>query len=101
MATYTVTHKQVNDNYAVVATLTPNEIEVGQSITISGMGATYNGTHTVVATPQYLYVGIDTEGDLLYDTTIILLNQVLFALTTDDVERTAATGTITYAPTCT
>jgi hypothetical protein len=65
------------------------------------MGATYNGTFTVYAIPIYLYAGIDTEGDLLYDTTVMLPNQILFAQTTADLERIAATGTVTYTPTCT
>jgi hypothetical protein len=101
MAAYTVTFNQVVDNYRVVQTLTPNEVEVGQSIVISNMGATYNGTFTVYAIPIYLYAGIDTEGDLLYDTTVMLPNQILFAQTTADLERIAATGTVTYTPTCT
>ncbi len=101
MATYTITQKQVNDNYAVVRTLTSNEIEVGQTITISGIDATWNGAKTVLACPEYLFTGIDTEGDFLYDTSVVITNQVLFALTTDDLDRSAATGTITYAPTCT
>ena len=101
MAAYTVTFNQVVDNYRVVQTLTPNEVEVGQTIVISNMGATYNGTFTVYAIPIYLYAGIDTEGDLLYDTTVMLPNQILFAQTTADLERIAATGTVTYTPTCT
>ena len=101
MATYTITHKQVNDDYAVVATLTPNEIEVGQTITISGVGATWNATHTVLACPIYLFVGVDDEGDFLYNTDVQIPNQVLFSLNLDDLERDSATGTITYAPTCT
>ena len=100
MATYTIVSKQLQDNYGVVQTLTANEIVVGQSFTISGL-AGFNGTYVAVACPQYLYTGTDTYGDLLYDTSVLLPNQVLFALTASDVERTAATGTITYALTCT
>jgi hypothetical protein len=43
MATYTVTHKQVLDNYAVIATLQPNQITVGETFTVSGMGAPLTG----------------------------------------------------------
>lgn len=100
MATYTIVSKQLQDNYGVVQTLTANEIVVGQSFTISGL-AGFNGAYVAVACPQYLYTGTDTYGDLLYDTSVLLPNQVLFALTADDVERTAATGTITYTLTCT
>ena len=100
MATYTIVSKQLQNNYGVVQTLTAHEIVVGQSFTISDL-AGFNGTYVAVACPQYLYTGTDTYGDLLYDTSVLLPNQVLFALTADDVERTAATGTITYSVTCT
>lgn len=101
MATYTVTNKYLIDNYAVLQLLTPNEIAVGQSITVAGVDATFNGTASVVALPQYLFLGTDTQGDLLYDYEIPIQNQVLYAKTADDVERVAASGTITYNPVCT
>jgi hypothetical protein len=101
MAAYTVTFKQLIDNYAVLQTLTPNEVEVGRSITVTSVGAPFNGTFTVYALPQYLYIGTDTEGDLLYDVDTPVPNQILFACTADDVDRTAATGTVTFTPTCT
>lgn len=101
MATYTVTNKYLIDNYAVLQLLTPSEVAVGQSITVAGVDATFNGTYSVYALPQYLYIGTDTEGDLLYDYQVPIQNQVLYAKTADDVERTAASGTVTYAPVCT
>lgn len=101
MAAYTVTFKQLIDNYAVLQTLTPNEVEVGRSITVTSVGAPFNGTFTVYALPQYLYIGTDTEGDLLFDVDIPVPNQILFSCTADDVDRTAATGTVTFTPTCT
>ena len=101
MATYTVTHKQLIDNYAVLQLLTPSEIAVGQSITVSSVGAPFNGTFTVVALPEYLYVGTDSEGDLDYDPFTPIPNQVLFACTGSNVDRGAATGSVAYAPVCT
>ena len=101
MAVYSVTQKYLIDNYAVVQLLTDAEIELGASVVIAGVDATFNGTYTVRALPQYLYVGIDTEGDLLYNANIPIANQVLFAKTADDVGRTAATGTLTLTQTCT
>jgi hypothetical protein len=101
MATYTVTNKYLIDDFAVLQLLTPSEIAVGQSITVAGVDATFNGTYLVRALPQYLYIGVDTEGDLLYDYQIPIADQVLYARVADDVERTAATGTVTYAPVCT
>jgi hypothetical protein len=101
MATYTVTFKQLLDNYAVLQTLTDTEIEVGQSITVSAVGAPFNGTFVVYAMPKYEYIGIDTEGDLLFDANVSIPNQVLFACTGTDVGRIASAGTITYTQDCT
>ena len=101
MATYTVTHKQVTDNVAVVQLLEPLEFEVGQSITLAGIGAGWNATHKILALPEYYFTGVSTQGDYEYDTARIIPNQVLFALTTDNLERAAATGTATYSITCT
>ena len=102
MATYTVTFKQLLDNYAVLQTLTDTEIEVGQSITVSAVGAPFNGTFVVYAMPKYEYIGTDSEGDLLFDSNVSIPNQVLFACTGIDVNRIAsATGSITYTQNCT
>jgi hypothetical protein len=101
MATYTVTNKYLIDNFAVLQLLTPSEIAVGSSITVAGVDATFNGTYTVRALPQYLFIGIDSEGDLLYDYQIPIADQVLYAKTADDVERVAASGTVAYDPVCT
>jgi hypothetical protein len=101
MATYTVTNKYLIDNFAVLQLLTPSEIAVGSSITVASVDATFNGTFTVRALPQYLFLGTDTQGDLLYDYQIPIADQVLYAKTADDVERVAASGTVTYEPVCT
>ncbi len=101
MATYTVTFKQLLDNYAVLQTLTDTEIEVGQSITVSTVGAPFNGTFVVYAMPKYEYIGIDTEGDLLFNSNVSIPNQLLFACTGSDVGRVASAGTVTYTQNCT
>ena len=102
MATYTVTFKQLLDNYAVLQTLTDTEIEVGQSITVASVASPFNGTFVVYAMPKYEYIGIDTDGDLLFNSNVSIPNQVLFACTGTDVNRVAtATGTITYTQNCT
>ena len=102
MATYTVTNKYLIDDFAVLQLLTPSEIAVGQSITVAGVDATFNGSNLVVrALPQYLYIGVDSQGDLLYDYQFPIADQVLYAKTADDVERTAASGTVSYDPVCT
>ena len=102
MATYTVTFKQLLDNYAVLQTLTNTEIAVGQSITVASVAVPFNGTFTVYAQPEYLFVGIDSNGDLLFDSNVSIPNQVLYACTGTDVDRIATTtGTIAYTQTCT
>ena len=101
MATYTVTNKYLIDNFAVLQLLTPSEIAVGSSITVASVDATFNGPYTVRALPQYLFLGTDTQGDLLYDYQIPIADQVLYAKTADDVERVAASGTVANDPVCT
>lgn len=102
MAVYSVTFKQLLDNYAVLTLLTDSDIEVGQSITVASVDATFNGTYTVYALPQYLYTGTDTQGNLLFDGQVPIANQVLFAKTASDVNRVAtATGTVTWTVACT
>jgi hypothetical protein len=101
MATYSVTNKYLLDNYAVLQLLTPSEIAVGESITVASVDATFNGTYVVRACPQYLYTGIDDQGDLLYDFNFPIQNQVLYAKTANNVDRVLATGTVTYTQTCT
>jgi hypothetical protein len=101
MAAYTVTHKQLTDNYAVLQLLTEAEIEVGASVVITGVDATFNGTYIVYALPQYAFMGVDDEGDLLFDPLVTIPNQVLYAKTAADVARTAASGTLTITQVCT
>jgi len=100
MASYTVTHKQLTDNYAVLQLLTEAEIEVGASVVITDVNATFNGTFTVYALPQYAFIGVDEEGDLLYNPLISIPNQVLYPNTADDVGRSAATGTLSLTQVC-
>ena len=101
MATYTVNYRQVTDNHMVLQTLQDTDIGVGQSVTVTGLGATLNGTYTVVAVPVYLFLGVDEEGNHLYDYDEIITNQLLVQKTTDDVARSAVNGTLTFTQTCT
>jgi hypothetical protein len=101
MATYSVTNKYLVDNYAVLELLTQTDLELGVSFTVAGVDATFNGTYTVRALPQYLFRGVDTQGDLLYDFQVPIANQVLYARTASNVDRVAASGTLAYTPTCT
>jgi hypothetical protein len=101
MAVYQVISKQLTSNYAVLQLLTPAELEVGQSITVAAVDATFNGTYTIRSLPSYEYIGIDDEGDLEFNPLITIPNQVLYARTAADVARQAASGTLTATPTST
>jgi hypothetical protein len=103
MATYSVIFHQRLDNYAVVQTLENTDIAIGESITLSGLGHGLNGTHTVYALPQYLYIGTDTEGNIELDANQPLPNQVMFYDADTALNRSAAIppGTLVYTQTCT
>jgi hypothetical protein len=100
MAVYTITHKQITDNFGVLQTLTNAIIQPNDNITVASVDGTFNGSRSVYACPQFYFLGVDEYGDLLFNYDLPIPNQVLFKLTAADVERGAATGTITHAPTC-
>lgn len=103
MATYNTQSKLLLNNYAVLQTLEPTDIVTGQSVTIASLGAPFNGVFTVLDTPLYEYIGIDTTtGALLFDANVPRENQILFACTGDAVLYTTIyTGTVSYTQTCT
>jgi len=103
MAVYQVIFHQRLDNYSVVQTLTEPELDLGLPFTLAGLGHGLNGTHNVYALPPYYFIGVDSQGDLLYDYNWPIENQVLFYDEGDDLTRSAAIpqGTLTYTETCT
>jgi hypothetical protein len=103
MAIYSVIFHQRLDDYAVVQTLENTDIAIGESITLAGVGHNLNGTHTVYALPQYLYIGTDTQGNIQLDSNEPIPNQVMFYDADGTLERSAAIppGTLTYTQTCT
>jgi hypothetical protein len=101
MPVYAITHRQVTDDYLVVQTLEATDVGIGQSVTVAGLGATLNGTYTVLDVPTYRYIGIDDEGDWIFDPEEIILNQLLMAKTHADVARGPVAGTLTSTPVCT
>jgi hypothetical protein len=103
MATYATASKQLLDNYACISTLEPTDIQVGDTVVVGALGAPFDGTFTVLACPQYRFVGVDGEtGEFKYDVNVAVPNQILFACTGNDVEFVAIyTGTVAFTPTCT
>lgn len=102
MATFTITHVMRLDGYAVVQTLEQTDIGIGQSVTVAGLSqSTLNGTQKVLAVPVWRYIGLDDEGDWIYDYNELIPNQLLFADAGSDIERQADAGTLTWTQTCT
>ena len=100
MATFTLTHVQRLDNYAILQTLETTEIGIGQSITVTGTTG-FNATYTVLAIPTNGYLGTDSEGDWIFDDDVIILNQLLVASSGVDVERGPSSGNVTWTESCT
>lgn len=95
MAIYTVTHKTLIENYASLQLLEQHDIDPGDTVTVAGVNATFNGSRTVYATPEYLFIGVSTEGDLEYNYDVAVPYQIIYALTAADATRAASTGTVT------
>lgn len=102
MATFSITHQQRVDDVAVIQTLTPTDVGVGQTITVAGLASGFNGSQIVIATTPYLFSHVDDEGDLIFDYDVIVENQLIYQNSGDDVERgsVAPYGTLTWAPAC-
>jgi hypothetical protein len=101
MAVFNITSRMRLDDYAVVQTLTNTDITPGQSITIAGLGDGFDGTFLVLACPQYEYVGTETDGTLMFDSSVPRPNQVLFYDAGDNFEYDAEVlGTVTWTLTC-
>ena len=60
MSYYTTASKQLISNYACISTLEPTEISIGENITVSALGAPFNGTFKVLDMPQYEFTGVDS-----------------------------------------
>ena len=101
MATYDLAFHTRLDEVAVLQTFVPTDIQTTDSVTVAGASHNLNGTHKVLSVEPYLFRGKDEFGDLIFDYSIIMENQILFVSAYDDFERSVATGTIAYSPSCT
>jgi hypothetical protein len=103
MATFSITHRMRLDDVVVIQTLTETDIAVGQSVTVSGLGNGMDGTFVVVAVPQFLYTGLNYQGDMTYNTDVIIPNQLAYIDSGDAVDRDSADpfGTLTWSISCT
>ena len=103
MATFSITHRMRLDDVVVIQTLTETDIAVGQSVTVSGLGNGMDGTFVVVAVPQFLYTGLSYQGDMTYNTDVVIPNQLAYIDAGDVVDRDSADpfGTLTWSISCT
>jgi hypothetical protein len=103
MSVYTITHGFHFDDVSAVQTLTPSEVQPGDSVVINGAGAKFNGTFTVISVEEWEYIGKDQQGYLEFNYDVPKLNQVLYAVTgqADDEEYAALAGTLTFTETIT
>jgi len=98
MATYDLAFHTRLDDVVVLQTFVETGIQVGDSVTIAGIGHSMQGTFDVVSTEDAEFVGVGPEGDLLFDSNIIRLYQFCYRHAGADVTRSVATGTVTFAP---
>jgi len=103
MATFSITHRMRLDDVVVIQTLTETDIAVGQSITVSGLGNGMDGSFVVVAVPTFLYIGLSDQGDMTFNTDVVIPNQLAYIDVGDVVVRDSADpfGTLTWSISCT
>ena len=100
MAVYNIAFHTRIDNYAILQTFVDTDIQTQDSVVVAGADHGFSGTHTVISTEPYLFVRVSEYGDLVFDYDVIMENQFIYKNTGDNFERSVATGTVTYTPTC-
>ena len=100
MAVYNLAFHTRLENYAVLQTFVDTDIQSQDSVVVAGASHGFNATATVVSTEPYEFIGVSDEGDLLFDYNVIMENQFIYANAGTDFDRSVATGTVTFTPTC-
>jgi hypothetical protein len=98
MATFDLAFHERRDGVAVVQTFVESGIQVTDSVIVASASHNLNGTHTVISTEPFYFVGVDEYGDLEFDYDIIVENQVLYYSAYADLERGVATGSVSFTP---
>ena len=88
------------DNYAILQTFVDTDIQSQDSVVVAGADHGFSGTHTVISTEPYEFIGVSDEGDLLFDYNVIMENQFIYVNAGTNFTRSVATGTVTFTPTC-
>ena len=100
MASFNLAFHTRLDNYAVLQTFVDTDIQSQDSVVVAGADHGFSGTHTVISTEPYEFIGVSDEGDLLFDYQVIMENQFIYANAGTNFDRSVATGTVTFTPTC-
>ena len=100
MAVYNLAFHTRLDNYAILQTFVDTDIQTQDSVVVAGADHGFSGTHTVISTEPYLFIGVSEYGDLRFDYDVIMENQFIYVNAGTDYPRSVATGTVTYSPTC-
>ena len=100
MAVFNLAFHTRLDNYAILQTFVDTDIQSQDSVVVAGADHGFSGTHTVISTEPYLFTGVSDEGDLLFDYDVIMENQFIYVNAGTDYDRSIATGTVTFTPTC-
>jgi hypothetical protein len=98
---YNVTNAQRTDDVAVIRLTVDPDFPIGATVTLAGVGHGLDGDQVVIGFPQYLLVGVDDNGNYIYDENVRISNQILFIDNGADLARQANAGTVTYDPVCT
>ena len=102
MATYNLAFNTRLDGVVVLQTFVDTDIQLQDTITVTGAGNSMSGTFTVISSEPYEFLGVSHEGDLLFDYNVVRENQFCYLQAGTDVERSTATGTVTnQATACT
>ena len=100
MAVFNLAFHARLDNYAILQTFVDTDIQSQDSVVVAGADHGFSGTHTVISTEPYEFIGVSDEGDLLFDYDVIMENQFIYVNAGTDFDRSIATGTVTFTPTC-
>jgi hypothetical protein len=100
MASFNLAFHTRLDNYAVLQTFVDTDIQSQDSVVVAGADHGFSGTQTVISTEPYLFTGVSSEGDLLFDYDVIMENQFIYKNTGTDFDRSVATGSVTFSPSC-
>jgi hypothetical protein len=100
MAVFNLAFHARLDNYAILQTFVDTDIQSQDSVVVAGADHGFSGTHTVISTEPYEFIGVSDEGDLLFDYDVIMENQFIYVNAGTNFTRSVATGTVTFTPTC-